>query len=66
MVNKVKRYRLLREITQGELADKIAVSRQTVHAIEAGKYVPSTVIALKLATLFEVEVGELFALEEGD
>lgn len=53
-------------MTQTDLAKSIGVSRQTVHAIEAGKYVPSTVLALKLAALFEKGVGEIFELEEGD
>jgi putative transcriptional regulator len=66
MLNKVKRHRVLNEITQSELAEKIGVSRQTVHAIEAGKYIPSTLIALKLSVLFKVEVSALFELEQGD
>lgn len=53
-------------MTQGQLAEHISVSRQTIHAIEAGKYVPSTVLALKLAKLFDTEVNGLFELESDD
>lgn len=63
MRNKVKKYRVLNDHTQQELASAIGVSRQTIHAIEAGKYVPSTVLALKMAQLFKCEVSELFELE---
>lgn len=54
------------DITQGELAEKIGVTRQAVNSIELGKYVPSTVLALKMAKLFGKSVEELFMLEEGD
>lgn len=53
-------------ITQAELAEKIQVSRQTINTIESGKYVPSTVLALKMARVFAVSVSEIFSLEEGD
>lgn len=53
-------------ITQGELAEKIGVTRQAVNSIELGKYVPSTVLALKMAKLFGKSVEELFQLEEND
>ncbi len=61
---KVERARL--NITQAELADRISVSRQTINAIEAGKYVPSTVLALKMAKLFHKHVDEIFELEGTD
>lgn len=63
MKNRVKQYRQLQEQTQQDLAEHIGVSRQTIHAIEAGKYVPSTVLALKMAKLFACEVSDLFELE---
>ena len=53
-------------ISQADLADKISVSRQTINAMELGKYVPSTVLALKLAAFFKKEVGEIFQLDEND
>ena len=63
MKNRVKQYRQLQEQTQQDLAEHIGVSRQTIHAIESGKYVPSTVLALKMAQLFQCEVSDLFELE---
>jgi len=66
MKNSVKIIRVEKGITQGDLAEKISVSRQTIHAIESGKYIPSTLLALKLAKVLEKEVNELFSLEDGD
>ncbi|WP_426330240.1 helix-turn-helix transcriptional regulator [Pedobacter sp. R-06] len=56
----------IKNITQAELADLIQVSRQTINTIESGKYVPSTVLALKMARVFNKPVEEIFDLEEGD
>jgi putative transcriptional regulator len=53
-------------MTQQELADKVGVSRQTINAIESGKFVPSTVLALKIAHTFEKSVEEIFSLEDED
>lgn len=53
-------------MTQQQLADGVGVSRQTIHAIENGRFVPSTLLALKIARLFSKSVEELFALEEED
>jgi putative transcriptional regulator len=61
--NQVKKFRKQEDITQAELAEEVGVSRQTINAIETGKYDPSLELALKLAELFEVEVKELFKLE---
>lgn len=66
MKNSIKVERAIHELTQEQLAQKLGVSRQTIHAIEANKYVPSTVLALKLARLFGKQVGEIFRLEEED
>jgi putative transcriptional regulator len=66
MKNQLRVARARLAITQGELAEKLGVSRQTVHAIESGKYVPSTVLALKMAKVFGLPVEELFELEEGE
>ncbi len=63
MKNTVKRHRLLSDKTQTDLAKAIGVSRQTIHAIEAGKYVPSTELALKLAKEFSTKVEALFELD---
>ena len=66
MKNNLRVQRAIKNITQAELADLIQVSRQTINTIESGKYVPSTVLALKMAKVFEVPVEEVFQLEEGD
>ena len=66
MKNTIKVQRAIKGLTQEELAQKISVSRQTINAMEANKYVPSTVLALKLARLFNQPVEELFILEKGD
>ncbi len=66
MRNNLKVQRAIKNITQAELADLIQVSRQTINTIESGKYVPSTVLALKIAKVFEKPVEEIFELEEMD
>lgn len=66
MKNSIKVERAKKNITQAQLADLIKVSRQTINAIESGKYVPSTLLALKLAQVFETEVGQIFELEASD
>ena len=66
MKNSVKVQRAIANITQAQLAEKIGVSRQTINAIEAGKYVPSTVLALKMAKLFDKSVNDIFELESTD
>ena len=55
-----------KNITQGELAELIGVSRQTINTIESNKYVPSTVLALKIARVFGKPVEEVFMLDEED
>lgn len=66
MTNQLKILRQLKDLTQAQLADQIGVSRQTIVAIEKGKYVPSTLLALKLAQSLNCAVEEIFGLEEGD
>ena len=66
MKNTIKIERALKSFTQEDLAKKIGVSRQTINAMEAGKYVPSTVLALKIAKCFGKKVEDIFELEEGD
>lgn len=66
MKNNLRVQRAIMNITQAELANLIQVSRQTINSIEVGKYVPSTVLALKLSRLFEKPVEEIFQLEEED
>ncbi|KAA3620880.1 MAG: transcriptional regulator [Bacteroidetes bacterium] len=66
MKNNIRVERAIKKITQEQLANLVGVSRQSINAIESGKYVPSTVLALKLASVFEKSVEEIFELEEGD
>lgn len=66
MKNTLKIERAIKNITQGELADLVKVSRQNINAIETGKYVPSTVLALKIARVFGKPVESIFILEEKD
>lgn len=66
MKNSIKVERAKKDITQAELAMQIQVSRQTINAMEKGKYVPSTVLALKLAQYFGTTVEDIFQLEETD
>jgi len=62
--NAVRRHRLARDITQGELAELLGVTRQTVLSIEKGKYTPSVGLALRLAEIFAVSVETLFQLNK--
>lgn len=66
MRNLIKVERARKNITQAELAEKIKVSRQTIHAIETGKFVPSTLLALKMANYFNCNVEDIFVLDEDD
>lgn len=66
MKNNIRVERAIRRITQQELAIVIGVSRQTINAIELCKYIPSTVLALKIARFFGKPVEEIFQLEEND
>ena len=66
MTNSIKVERAKQNITQAELAEKVNVSRQTINSIEIGKYVPSTLLALKIARVFNTSVDEIFSLEEKD
>ncbi|MBS0026301.1 helix-turn-helix transcriptional regulator [Chitinophaga sp. 22321] len=66
MKNTIKVQRAIHNMTQEELAKKAGVSRQTINTIESGKYVPSTVLALKMAGIFNVKVEEIFSLEPSD
>lgn len=66
MTNSIKVERARKNITQGQLAEMAGVSRQTINAIELGKYNPSTVLSLKMSRVFEVSVNDLFCLEDDD
>lgn len=60
----MRELRIARGWTQIDLAVALDVSRQTVHAIEAGKYAPSLPLAFKIARLFDLTIEEIFVLEE--
>lgn len=66
MKNSLRVERAIKNITQADLAEIIGVSRQTINTIESNKYVPSTVLALKIAKVFEKPVEDIFVLEEDD
>ena len=66
MENTIKIQRAIKDLTQEELANLIGVSRQTINSIENNRYVPSTVLALKLSKVFGISVNELFELEDED
>jgi putative transcriptional regulator len=66
MKNNIRVERAIKNITQAELADLIGVSRQTINTIESNRYVPSTVLALKIARVFDKPVEEVFFLEDND
>jgi putative transcriptional regulator len=53
-------------LTQQQLADKVGVSRQTINSIEGERYVPSTVLALKISEIFNCAVNEIFILDKDD
>lgn len=63
MKTKIKVFRAIHAMTQAELAEKLGVTRQTINAIEAGKYAPSVELALKMSKLFDVTVNEIFQLD---
>ena len=66
MKNALKVERARHNITQADLAEKVRVSRQTINSIEIGKYVPSTLLALKIAAVFNMGVNDIFTLEDQD
>jgi putative transcriptional regulator len=66
MKNSIKVERAKKNITQAKLAELVQVSRQTINAIELGKYNLSTILALKIAHVFDLSVNEIFELEESD
>ena len=66
MVNNLKHFREQRELTQVQLADYVSVSRQSIISIEKGQYVPTTVLALKLASALKMTVEDLFELDKND
>jgi putative transcriptional regulator len=66
MKNNIRVERAIKNITQEELSHLVQVSRQTINAIELGKYVPSTLLSMKISKIFEKTVNDIFHLEESD
>lgn len=64
LINKIKVYRAMKNISQEELAVAIGVTRKTINTVETGKFIPSTVLALRIARYFEVPVEEIFELND--
>jgi putative transcriptional regulator len=64
--NTIKIERAKLNLTQQQLADAVAVSRQTINSIEAERYIPSTVLSIKISTIFKLNVNELFQLDAED
>ena len=62
--NRIRVFRAEHRMSQGELAECIGVSRKTISTIEVGRFVPSTIIALKIARYFGVAVEDIFSLKE--
>ena len=66
MKNTIRVERAILDITQQDLAEAVGVSRQTINSIEAGRYVPSTVLALKIARYFGKPADSIFSLNDED
>ena len=66
MTNNIRVERAIKRITQQQLSELVQVSRQTINDIEQGKYVTSTVLALKIANVFEKKLDDIFQLEDSD
>jgi putative transcriptional regulator len=66
MKNWLKVERAKKNITQAELAESLKVSRQTINSIELGKFIPSTVLSLRIAKIFNVKVEDIFILDEDE
>jgi putative transcriptional regulator len=66
MKNFLKVERAKHDMTQAQLAEKVSVSRQTINSIEIGKFIPSTLLSMKIAAVFDVQVNNLFTLEDSD
>lgn len=66
LINKIKVYRAITNISQEELATSVGVTRKTINTVETGKFIPSTVLALKIAKYFHVPVEDIFLLNESE
>jgi putative transcriptional regulator len=66
MKNNIRVERAIKDITQAQLAELVGVSRQTINSIESNRYVPSTILALKIARIFGKPLESIFMLEDED
>jgi putative transcriptional regulator len=66
MTSSLKIIRVNKGLTQEQLAALVNVSRQSIISVESGQYIPTTLLALKLAVALKVKVEDLFVLEKGD
>ncbi len=66
MKNTIRVERAKLNISQTELAVKVGVTKQTIHSVETGRFVPSTVLAMKIACFFKVRIEDIFELEDSD
>jgi len=66
MKNNIRVERAILNISQAELAERVQVTRQTINAIELGKYAPSVVLAMKIVRVFGKKLEEVFELEDED
>ncbi len=63
LTNSLKVHRAIKDLTQEELAEMVAVTRKTINTIENRKYIPSTYLALKLAQVLDTSVEDLFQID---
>ncbi|WP_047981913.1 helix-turn-helix transcriptional regulator [Ornithinibacillus contaminans] len=66
IINKVYEHRVLRRISQQELADAVGVSKQTIFVMEKNNYSPSLILAFRIANFFEVDINEIFTYKRKD
>jgi putative transcriptional regulator len=66
IVNKVYEHRVLRRMSQKDLADAVGVSKQTIFVMEKNNYSPSLVLAYRIATFFEVDISDIFSYVRKD
>ena len=66
MKNNIRVERAILRMTQQQLAERVGVRRQTINAIESGKFIPSTLLALRIARTFQKQVEQIFQLEENE
>jgi putative transcriptional regulator len=64
LTNRVKELRAKHRYTQNDLAERVDVTRQTIVALEKGSYIPSLLLAMKIATVFQLPIEEIFFMED--